>query len=176
MVAPETLLIVRLSSETAHLSRLGVTGAHPFQAGEITVELRRTLDSFQIRGCIEPRKNGVHDLRPWHAAFAVAYRNITRPVAHIIEPELLLRPEINHRVPMFRPPHFPRPENFHEISRFGFFEIVEVATQPELLEEPRRAGAVSVPAAPNPFAVALPANHQRVERVVIELEIAPGAQ
>src|SRR5262249_48818777 len=60
--------------------------------------------------------------------------------------------------------------------RLGFGEVVEIATDAQLVKQARGSRSVRVPSSPNALAVALPANHQLIERLVIELELAPGAQ
>src|SRR5450631_2888264 len=77
---------------------------------------------------------------------------------------------------MLRTPHFRRPENLHEIARLRFFEIVEVAPEPEFMEKPGRSRAVGIPAAPDPGTIALPADEQLVERRLIQTEGAAVAQ
>src|SRR5439155_17041480 len=99
-----------------------------------------------------------------------------RPKAHVISIGLLFHSKKNDRVSVLGFADVLRPKNFHEIARLRLREIGKVAAKCQLLKEPRRAGAVRIPAPPDALAVALSvANHQFVERRVIELERAASA-
>ena len=77
-----------------------------FQAGEIFVEDWRLTNPGKIGRSVKPGENRMHDFGPRDAAFAVAKRNVARPIPHVIESRLLLRPEINDGVPVLLAPDF----------------------------------------------------------------------
>jgi hypothetical protein len=70
----------------------------------------------------------------------------------------------------------PRPENFHEITRLGPIDTVEVSAEAEFMEQTRRAGPIGIPAAPNAFSIALIANDQALKRAVVQTKLTTFAQ
>src|SRR5262249_6329902 len=154
-------------SEPTSSSRLFIAGARFHKTREIAVNLWRSLDPTQISGRIKARENCVHDLRPRHTSLPVPKGNIARPKAHIIEAELLFRPEVNHGMAMFAATHLGRPKDLHEIARLSLREIIKVAANIQLVEKAGGAGTVGVPAAPNSLAIALIADHELIEGFII---------
>jgi len=69
-----------------------------------------------------------------------------------------------------------RPKDFHEVAWLRLAEVVEVATESELVKKARRSRAIRIPAAPNAFAVALISNDQLIERGEVELKLPALAQ
>ena len=63
-------------------------------------------------------------------------------------------------MPMLVSPDLPRPEDFHEITRFRLIEVIEVLSELQLVKETGCAGPVCVPAAPDAFAIVLIADDQ----------------
>src|SRR5437870_13613840 len=84
--------------------------------------------------------------------------------------------EENDRVTALAPAHVFVPKDFHEVARLRLRKIGEVVTEPELMEQARRAGTVCIPAAPNSFAVALVADDQLIQGGEIELQLSVIAQ
>jgi hypothetical protein len=70
----------------------------------------------------------------------------------------------------------PRPENFHEITRLGLIDIVEVSAEAEFMEQTRGAWAICVPAAPDAFSIALVANDQALKRAVVQTKLTTFPQ
>lgn len=69
-----------------------------------------------------------------------------------------------------------RPKDFHEIAGLRLIETVGVAAKPQLVKEARCAWAVSVPAAPDAFPVALISDDQVLQSGGIEIQFAPRPQ
>ena len=72
--------------------------------------------------------------------------------------------------------HLERPENFHEIARLRLIEVVEVLAQRQLVKKARCAGSISVPAAPDSFAIVLIPNDELLQGGIIEMKVASRAQ
>ena len=72
--------------------------------------------------------------------------------------------------------HRARPENFHEITRLGLIDIVEISTKPQLVKQTRGARAICVPSAPNAFSIVLVANDQALKRAVVQTKLTTFAQ
>jgi hypothetical protein len=73
-------------------------------------------------------------------------------------------------------PNRARPENLHEIARFGLIDIVEISTEPKLVKQTRGARAICVPPAPDSFSIVLVANDQPLKRAVVETELTTLTQ
>ena len=86
------------------------------------------------------------------------------------------RPEKDHRMTVFASANVFVPKNFHEIAGLRLREIGKVSSESKLVKQTASSGAVGVPAPPNPFAIALIANHELVQRGKIELELPTVAQ
>ena len=69
------------------------------------------------------------------------------------------------------PANRARPENFHEIARPGLIDIVEISAEPQLLKQTRGARAICIPAAPDPFSIALVPNDQTLKRSVVQMKL-----
>ena len=72
--------------------------------------------------------------------------------------------------------HLARPENFHEVTRLRLVDIVEISTKPQLVEETRRARAISVPSSPDVFSIVLVANDQMLEGAIVQTKLTTFAQ
>jgi len=69
-----------------------------------------------------------------------------------------------------------RPKDFHEIAGLRLIETIEVVAEPQLVKEARCAWAISVPAAPDAFPVALISDDQVLQSGGIEIHLAPRPQ
>ena len=69
-----------------------------------------------------------------------------------------------------------RPKDFHEIAGLRLIETVEVVAEPQLVKEARCAWAISVPAAPDAFPIALISDDQMLQSGGIEIQLAPRPQ
>lgn len=72
--------------------------------------------------------------------------------------------------------HLSRPENFHEIAGFGLIDIVEIATEAQLVKQTRGSRAICVPSSPDAFAVVLVANDQALKGAVVQTKLTTFAQ
>ena len=163
-------------SDPALLSSFGEVRFLAQKGGKISIDGRHLLDPGQIRRRFEPGEDCIGDLASRNFFFAVTARNIARPKTDIFAVGMIHRSEKDDRMTVFAPTDILVPKNFHEIARLRLREIRKVSSESEFVKQAASSGAVGVPAAPNPFAIALVANHKLVQRCKIELELAAVAQ
>ena len=72
--------------------------------------------------------------------------------------------------------HLARPENFHEVTRLGLVDIVEISTKPQLVKETRRPWAIGIPSSPDAFSIVLVANDQALKGAIVQTKLTPFAQ
>src|SRR5262249_28004944 len=113
-----------------------------------------------------------HDLRARHQLVPVTAGLVARPEVHILHPIDGVRPEQDHRMAALEFADFIVPPDLHEITRARLGPIGKIAPKLQFREEPRRAGTIGIPAAPEALAIALAMNGKGGARFLVETEPA----
>ena len=143
-------------------------GARSKERRQIRIDEWGVVDPREISRRLKTRKNGVGDLASRNAFFAVAGRNVARPITDILAVRTILHAEEDRRMSVLVSPDLPRPENFHEIARFRLIEVIEVLSKLQLVKQTGCARPICIPAAPDAFAIALISDDQSLQRGIIE--------